>query len=110
MGDLDHEPRNVDHDALKGYVERLFNLESEFADQKAEYTDSKKDLKTEIKGRLDETGVTFDQVQSLVKIRLNEANALDEQAENNANMELYEEVFGFSAPAEQSSDDDDPLS
>lgn len=98
---------NTDHDALKGYVDRLFNVEQEFADTKAEYTDSKKDLKSEIKSRVEETGVTFDQVAAQVKIRMNEAEALDTQAETNANMLLYEEVYGFSAAPSQLAEDDE---
>ena len=103
---------NVDHDALKGFVERLFNVEQEFADTKAEYNDSKKDLKAEIKGKVEETGVTVDQVVALAKIRMNEAEALDQQAEANANAALYEEVFGFNAvasEADETEDEDDPL-
>lgn len=102
---------NIDTDALKGYVDRLFNVEQEFADVKAEYTDSKKDLKAEIKGRVDETGVTFEQVAALVKTRMNETEALDQQAETNANMLLYEQVYGFSAVPSQLEEDDeeDPL-
>lgn len=102
---------NIDTDALKGYVDRLFNVEQEFADVKAEYTDTKKDLKAEIKSRVDETGVTFDQVAALVKTRMNETEALDQQAELNANMLLYEQVYGFSAAPSQLEEDDeeDPL-
>ena len=110
MGDLAHKPGNVDHDALKGYVDRLFTVEQEFADVKAEYTDSKKDLKSEIKSRVDETGVTFEQVAALVKTRMNEAEALDQQATTNANMLLYDEVFGFSAaPSALVEDEEDAL-
>jgi hypothetical protein len=102
---------NIDHEALKGYVDRLFSVEQDFADVKAEYTDTKKDLKAEIKSRTDETGVTFDQVAALVKTRMNETEALDHQAETNANMLLYEQVYGFSvAPSQLEEDDDeDPL-
>lgn len=103
-------PDNIDHDALKGYVDRLFNVEQEFADTKAEYTDSKKDLKAEVKSRVEETGVTFEQVAALVKTRMNEAEALDHQAETNANMSLYDEVYGFStAPSTLEEDDEDAL-
>jgi uncharacterized protein (UPF0335 family) len=98
---------NVDHDALKGFVDRLFNVEQEFADVKAEYTDSKKDLKSEIKGKVDETGVTVAQVEGLVKIRLNEMEALDHQAEVNANALLYEKVYGFSSPSAEAGDDEE---
>ncbi len=104
---------NVDDTALKGYVDRLFNVEQTFADVKAEYTDDKNDLKAEIKSRTDETGVTFAQVQSLVKVRMNEATALEDQAETNATMELYELLYGFSAETSVATDDDeedDPLS
>jgi uncharacterized protein (UPF0335 family) len=97
-----------DHEALKGFVDRLFNVEQEFADVKAEYTDSKKDLKAEIKGKVDETGVTPAQVEALVKIRLNETEALDAQATMNANTLLYEQVFGFNAaPAEPEAEEED---
>jgi uncharacterized protein (UPF0335 family) len=110
MGDLAHDTQNVDHETLKGLVERLFNVESTFADQKAEYNDSKKDLKAEIKSRQEETGISFNQVSGLVKIRLNEAEALDAQAEMESNMELYGAVFGFASPVDEpSSDDDDAL-
>lgn len=100
-----------DHEALKGFVDRLFNVEQEFADVKAEYTDSKKDLKSEIKGKVEETGVTFEQVAAMVKTRMNETEALDAQAETNANMMLYEEVFGFNAAISVETDDEeeDPL-
>jgi hypothetical protein len=103
---------NVDHDALKGFVDRLFNVEQEFADQKAEYNDSKKDLKAEIKGKVEETGVTVDQVVALAKIRMNEAEALDLQAEANANAALYDEVYGFNAvagAADGEVEEEDPL-
>jgi uncharacterized protein (UPF0335 family) len=98
---------NIDHEALKSYVDRLFTVEQEFADVKAEYTDSKKDLKAEIKGRVDETGVTFDQVAALVKTRMNETEALDQQAETNSNMLLYEQVYGFAAQPSSLAEDDD---
>jgi hypothetical protein len=98
---------NLSHDALKAFVDRLLNVETTFADQKAEYTDSKKDLKAEIKGQVDETGVTFDQVVAQVKIRMNEVEALDNQAETNANMLLYEQVYGFSAQPSQLAEDDE---
>lgn len=67
MSDEPNNADNVDTDVMKSYVERLFNIEQGFADVKAEYTDSKADLKTEIKGRSDETGVDFKQVAALVK-------------------------------------------
>jgi uncharacterized protein (UPF0335 family) len=98
---------NVDHDALKGFVDRLFNVEQEFADTKAEYTDSKKDLCAEIKGKVDETGVTVAQVKALVVIRQNESEALDAQAEANANAALYDEVYGFNAEPSQLVEDDE---
>lgn len=111
MGDLEHAPENADRDALKAFVERLFNVENDFADVKAEYTDSKKDLKAEINQRTDETGVNYKQVEALVKIRLNESKAKDEQADMEANMFLYEQVFGFNAepPADADGDEDDAL-
>lgn len=96
-----------DHEALRELVERMFNLEQEFADTKAEYNDSKKDLKAEIKGKVDETGVTVDQVVALAKIRMNEAEALDAQAEANANAALYDEVYGFNTSPLASEDDED---
>ena len=111
MGDLEHKPENVDSKALKSFVERLFEIESSFADVKAEYKDSKADFKTEVKGRADETGVDIKQVEALVKIRLNEAAALDEQAAHDSNMKLYEELFGFNAVPEPAApeDEDDAL-
>jgi uncharacterized protein (UPF0335 family) len=111
MGDLAHDPKNTNHEALKGFVDRLFTVEQEFADVKAEYADSKKDLKSEIKGKVDETGVTVAQVEALVKIRLNESEALDHQADVNANAMLYEQVFGFNATPEAAdeADEDDAL-
>jgi uncharacterized protein (UPF0335 family) len=105
----EHNADNVDSSAMKSYVERLFDIEQSFADQKAEYQDSKADLKTEIKGRADETGVDFKQVAALVKIRMNEAAALDEQAAHDTNVRLYEELFGFSAQPSELADDDDAL-
>jgi hypothetical protein len=98
---------NTDQEALKAFAERLFNVEHDFADVKAEYTDSKKDLKAEINQRTDETGITYKQVEGLVKVRLNEQKALDEQADMEATMFLYEKVFGFAAPADPVSEDED---
>lgn len=98
MGDLEHDATNTDHDSLRGFVERLFNLEKDFEDVKAEYKDATKDLKAEIKSRVDETGVNVKQVVDLVKIRLNEQAALEEQEEMEANMELYRMVYGFAPP------------
>lgn len=109
MSDDPHKADNVDRDALKGYVERLFNVEQSFADVKAEYQDTKNDLKTEIKGRADETGVDFKQVAALAKIRMNEAAALDEKAAHDTNTALYEELFGFSAEPSELAEDDDAL-
>lgn len=107
MGDLEHDANNTDHEALKGFVERMFNLEKDFEDVKAEYTDAKKDLKAEIKSRTDETGVNVKQVIDLVKIRLNEQAALEEQEEMEANMELYRMVYGFAPPPPPSADDEE---
>ncbi len=106
---LEHErDTNVSPETIRELVDRLFNVESEFADVKSEYTATKTDLRTEIKGREDETGVTFKQVESLVKIRLNEQKARDEQEARDADMFLYEKVYGF-APETSSDDEDDPL-
>lgn len=88
-------------------VDRLFNVEREFADVKSEYNDTKKDLRTEFKAREDETGYTFKQIEGLVKIRLNEQKAKDEQEARDADMFLYEQVYGFAPGA--SEDEDDPL-
>lgn len=111
LGDLEHPTNNANHEALKGFVDRLFNIERDFADVKGEYTDSVKDLKTEIKSNADETGVSVKQVVELVKIRLNEQAAIDEQEERDANMELYRSVYGFSAaPASETADEEDDVS
>lgn len=112
MGDLEHDANNADHGALRGFVDRLFNLERDFEDVKAEYKDATKDLKAEIKSRTDETGVNVKQVVDLVKIRLNEVAALEEQEEMEANMELYRLVYGFAPPpppSEDNEEDDDAL-
>ena len=106
MSDEPNNADNVDTDVMKSYVERLFNIEQGFADVKAEYTNSKADLKTEIKGRSDETGVDFKQVAALVKIRMNEAAALDEQAAHDTNMSLYEQLFGFNTATSELAEDD----
>lgn len=106
MSDEPNNADNVDTDVMKSYVERLFNIEQGFADVKAEYTDSKADLKTEIKGRSDETGVDFKHVAALVKIRMNEAAALDEQAAHDTNMSLYEQLFGFNTATSELAEDD----
>lgn len=105
-GDCEHDINNVNHEALRGFVDRLYNVENDFADVKAEYTDSKRDLKAEIKSRTDETGISVKQVEALVKIRLNEQAALDEKADAEANMFLYEQVYGF-APAQEAAPEDE---
>lgn len=119
MGDLSHETSNsaradeANREVTKSFVERLFNLERDFQDAKAEHAESVKDLKTEIKGRADETGVVVKTVVELVKIRLNEQEARDALVENEANLMLYESLFGFSEQpsAIEAADDeeDDPL-
>lgn len=109
-GDLEHDTANADHEALRGFVDRLFNLEKDFEDVKAEYKDATKDLKAEIKSRVDETGVNVKQVVDLVKIRMNEQAALEEQEEMEANMELYRSVYGFAPPPPPTADEDDEAS
>jgi hypothetical protein len=99
---------NTNDKALKNFVERLFNVEQSFAEQKGEYTDAKKDLKTEIKSRFDETGVTAEDVERLVKIRMDEEKAIERQETVNADMHRYEQLFGLAASggAEDASDED----
>lgn len=108
MGNLEHDnTSNGEHEILRGFVDRLFNVENDFADVKAEYNDSKRDLKAEIKSRADETGISVKQVEALVKIRMNEQVALDAQADAEANMFLYEQVYGFTLQADKPEPDEE---
>lgn len=105
------EGSNTDDDALKSFVERLFALDSTFAEQKAEHSDSVKDLSAEIKSREEATGVTVKQVKALAKIRLAEQAALDTAEEHEHNLLAYRRIFGFSATTSSAeADDDDALS
>jgi hypothetical protein len=99
---------NTNDEALKALVERVFNIERDFADTKAEYTDSKKDMKAEIKSREEELGTTPAEVFAMAKIRMDEHAAQEElDAATSTNL-LYGRLFGFTksedAPAEEEDD------
>lgn len=69
---------NVDRDYLKNVVDRLFDNEKEFANAKAEYSEYKKDVFTEIKSKVEETGVTLAEVKKVLKVRMDFTAAVEE--------------------------------
>lgn len=94
---------NTDQNALKAFVDRFVAIESEFLEHKSERDDSINDLKTEIKGRKEETGITPQEVQRLAKIRLKEQEAREQLEQADTDMATYDLLYG------KSSDDEDPL-
>jgi len=95
---------NRNTDALRDFVDRLFNLDVELRDAKTEHGDLVRDLKAEVKARGDETGVDFKEVQRLAKIKLDEKAERDRMELLCGDMETFDVIFG--PPSSREPDDD----
>lgn len=94
---------NTDEKKKKEYVDRLYAIERDFLDAKAERDDMVKDLMVEIKGTSEATGVEGKEVKRLAKIRLDVNAAMEKLNEATDDMATHDELYGTSA----NEDDDD---
>jgi Fe-S cluster assembly scaffold protein SufB len=97
---------NRDNKKVKSLVERWFEIENEFNEAKTERNDMVKDLKAEIKSRVDETGCTVAEIQRLVAIRLAEAEARENLETMTNDLDAYEVIFGSATRAPAQDDDE----
>jgi len=109
MGKRNSNNLDATSEAIKGLVDRWFEVEKELQEQKAQYAETKADFKVEIKDRFDELGITFTHIADQVAIRLDEHKAQENQDRVNGALSLYEKLYGFAIPAEEPPEED-PLS
>lgn len=92
---------NTDSKKKKEYVDRLYAIERDFLDAKAERDDMVKDLMVEIKSTSEATGVDGKEVKRLAKIKLDVQAAMEKLEEATDDMATHDELYGVTT------DDDD---
>jgi hypothetical protein len=93
---------NVNGVKRREYVERLYVIERDFNEAKAEHSELVKDIMLEIKSNSEAYGFEGSEIKRLVKIKLDEDAAKEKLAEASDDMETYSEMY-------ESDEEDDPL-
>jgi hypothetical protein len=107
---------NMDKESLKAFTDRIAGMLIEKKERDDEHREDLKEIKLEIKGKFEETGVDADLVMFCAKARMAELEVRMKLMTDTSYMELYNETYGVNvdvnkvaeeeAPSVPSEDDD----
>jgi uncharacterized protein (UPF0335 family) len=108
-----HNSAAVNKDVLKSFTDRVARMMAEKKEQDEEFKEDIKEIKAEIKGRVEETGVDPDLVMFCAKTRLAELDARMKLMTDVSYMDLYDSIYGvnvdITAVADEAAEEPDPL-
>ena len=85
---------NMNKDVLRDYTDRVARMLIEKKEHDDEHKEDIKEVKQEIKGRLDETGVDADIVMFCAKTRMQELEARMKLMTDVSSMDVYDSIYG----------------
>lgn len=100
---------NQDKQALHDYIDRVVEIERTFKAAQEERKDMISEMKTEIKGRYDATGVESKEVMRLAKIKLNETESREQHAQLAEDLETIDLMAEFDGKIAAASGDDEEI-